>query len=160
MIMDGSDQELTAYCGLYCGDCLRFQSKVSKLATELYKELEKSHFEDYAHVKSASVPEFQHYQKITAGLKAMGNLHCATPCRLGGDGCLKPCEIKTCVHKKGIAGCWQCPKMAQCRKFDFLQPFSGDGPRKNLLKIRKYGLENWTPHREKFYLWLGNVREY
>ncbi|MFZ5451432.1 MAG: DUF3795 domain-containing protein [Thermodesulfobacteriota bacterium] len=154
MIMYGSDQELTAYCGLYCGDCLRFQSKVSKLATELSKELEKSHFEDYAHVKGAMVPEFLHYHKITAGLKAMSELYCGTPCRQGGDGCGKPCEIKTCVHKKGIAGCWQCDEAADCHKFNFLEPFHGKAPRENLRKIRKYGLENWTLHREKCYPWL------
>ncbi len=154
MIMGSGNQELTAYCGLFCGDCLRFHSKVSKLATELCEALEKSRFEDYARVKSASVQEFLHYPDITAGLRAISKLHCGTPCRLGGDGCAKPCEIKTCVHKKGIAGCWQCHEVAHCRKFDFLQPVCGEAPRKNLLKIRKYGLENWAPHREKYYPWL------
>lgn len=152
--MAGSDQELTAYCGLFCGDCLRFHSKVSRLAAQLSEALEESRFEDYAKVKSASVPEFRQYPEIIAGLTAMRQLHCGTPCRQGGDGCGKPCEIKACVQSKNLAGCWQCPDMAQCRKFDFLMPVCGEAPRKNLLKIREHGLKNWAPHREKYYPWL------
>jgi len=33
--MDTKDKELTAYCGLYCGDCIRYNSKASTLAYDL-----------------------------------------------------------------------------------------------------------------------------
>ena len=31
-------KELTAYCGLYCGDCHRYQSRYSELARDLKRE--------------------------------------------------------------------------------------------------------------------------
>jgi hypothetical protein len=40
-----SDKDLTAYCGLYCGDCPRYKAKFSDLPDELLKDLEKIHFD-------------------------------------------------------------------------------------------------------------------
>ena len=46
--MQNKDIELTAYCGLYCGDCIRYRSKASKLAFELKNELQRVEFDKYA----------------------------------------------------------------------------------------------------------------
>ena len=46
--MSKQEIELTAYCGLYCGDCVRYRSKASDLARELINELKNTEFDKYA----------------------------------------------------------------------------------------------------------------
>ncbi len=152
--MSKSEIELTAYCGLYCGDCLRYRSKVTELSRDLMRELQTVRFDRYPEVKSASVKELEHYQECRQVLDAIVKLGCDTPCRLGGDGCLQPCEIKGCVQSKHLEGCWECGEFEGCKKFEFFKPIHGDTTKENLRKIKKYGLSEWAKHRGKFYLWL------
>ena len=152
--MNNSEVELTAYCGLYCGDCIRYKSKFPDLAQDLEYELRNTRFDKYVEVKSAFVEEFASYRECLGALGAIAKLKCSTPCRVGGDGCLKPCGIKKCVQAKKLEGCWQCDEFEGCRKFEFLEPFSGDVPKENLRKIKEHGLDEWVEHRGKFYVWL------
>jgi len=152
--MSNSDIELTAYCGLYCGDCLRYRSKVTELSRDLKRELQAVRFDKYVEVKSASVKELEHYQTLRQVLDAIVRLGCDTPCRLGGDGCLQPCEIKKCIKSKHFEGCWECGKFEGCDKFEFFRPIHGDTTKENLRKIKQYGLSEWAKHRGKFYSWL------
>jgi len=149
--MNNKEAELTAYCGLYCGDCLRYKSKAADLARDLQNELRKVKFDKYAEVKSAFVKEFEHYGECLQVLEAIAGLKCDTPCRAGGDGCLEPCEIKRCVGSKKLEGCWECDELEECERFEFLRPFSGSIPKENIRKIKKYGLDKWAKHRGKFY---------
>jgi hypothetical protein len=146
--------ELTAYCGLYCGDCIRYNGKVVDLAAELWHELQRAQFEKYAAVKSKSAKELEGYGSCCKVLEAIAKLKCVSPCRLGGNGCASPCPIKKCVQSRGMQGCWQCHEMERCAKFEFLRPFHDDNPRENLRKVQKYGLARWATHRGKFYPWL------
>lgn len=152
--MNDQDKVLTAYCGLYCGDCIRYKSKAADLALELLNELKEINFENYVKVKRSSVKEFECYDEMIKAIEAINNLKCNTPCRLEGDGFVKPCEILKCVLSKNLKGCWECSEFEECDKFTFLKPFHGDGPQKNLKKIIKYGLDKWAAHREKCYPWL------
>jgi hypothetical protein len=152
--MKHNEQDLTAYCGLYCGDCVRFQSKASDLSDELLDEIEKQHLSDYANVKKTHTKEFENFDTLISTLKAISKFKCDLPCRLGGDGCEGSCEIIKCVKDKSIAGCWECKEFETCGKFDFLKPFHGEGPINNLRLINKYGLSNWAPFRDKCYPWL------
>ena len=149
-----TDSELTAYCGLYCGDCVRYRSKVSDLARDILKEFEKNQFSEYARVKRSQMPEFEYYELMIRGIKAVSQIKCETPCRLGGDGCGGSCEIVICVKYKSLEGCWKCAEFETCKKRDFLNPFHGDAPLRNLRKIREFGVGVWAKHREKFYPWL------
>jgi len=151
--MKHQEFELTAYCGLYCGDCIRYSGKVVDLAAELCHELQKTQFEKYAAVKSKAVKELEGYGPCCQVLEAIAKLKCISPCRLGGDGCASPCAIKKCVQSKGMQGCWQCHQMEKCTKFEFLKPIHGDNPRGNLRKVQDYGLSRWAKHRGKFYPW-------
>jgi len=152
--MKRQEFELTAHCGLYCGDCIRYNGKVVDLAGELWHELQKAQFDKYAAVKSKSVNELENYDQFCQILEVIAQLKCISPCRLGGDGCASSCQIKKCVQSKGMQGCWQCHQMETCSKFEFLTPFHGDNPRENLRKVQKYGLDRWAKHRGKFYPWL------
>jgi len=49
--MNHKESQLTAYCGLYCGDCIRFKCKTSDLSKCLLDEVNKNHFLEYARVK-------------------------------------------------------------------------------------------------------------
>jgi len=145
---------LTAYCGLYCGDCLRYRSKAAGLARDLLGELQAAQFDKYAEVKSASVKELKHYEECHQVLDAIVRLGCDTPCKLGGDGCSGPCEIKNCVQMKKLEGCWECDEFERCDKFESFGRFHGDTAKENLRKIKEYGLSRWAEHRGKFYSWM------
>jgi hypothetical protein len=148
------EEDLTAYCGLYCGDCIRYQCRASDMAKDLLAELEKGRFSDYATVKRNQTPEFGNYEPMVKTLKAVSELKCETPCRLGGDGCGGSCPIVSCVKKRSFPGCWVCAEFESCDKLDFLKPFHGDAPLRNLRRIKETGLELWAKHREKCYPWL------
>ena len=148
-----SEAELTAYCGLYCGDCIRFRSKATQLARDLMNELQAIQFNKYAAVKSAAVKELEHYTECLEVLDAIVKLGCDTPCQAGGEGCAGTCGIKSCVQTKRLPGCWECDMFEACDKSEFLKPVHSDAVKGNLRKIKKYGLEGWAKHREKFYPW-------
>ncbi len=141
---------LTAYCGLYCGDCPRWNAEFSTLAGKLLNILESSSFSKYAKLSG-----LEYTQTTIPFLKQLKGLNCEISCRQGGDGCGETaCEIKKCIEEKALEGCWECQDFKDCRKMDFLKPFCGEAPVKNLQKVKKYGLDNWAGHREKQYPWL------
>lgn len=147
------ESELTAYCGLFCGDCIRYKSKGAKLAGELIAEFNSKNYSEYSKIKKENAAEFNHFESSLQLLTSISNFGCNIPCRAGGDGCGGNCKIIQCVREKLIAGCWECPVYENCPKLTFLKPFHGDGPLKNLKLIKKHGLENWENHREKCYTW-------
>ena len=152
--MNVTDKDLTAYCGLFCGDCLRYRSRVPGLAADLLKALEEEDVAPYVRIKRAGAKALNHYDSMVTALAAISALKCETPCRLGGDGCDGSCEIKICVIGKALEGCWECHDFEKCNKFDFLKPFHGDAPKKNLEKVKEHGLDNWAKYREKCYPWM------
>jgi hypothetical protein len=152
--------ELIGYCGLYCGDCIRYRSRASDLAGELLCELHKTEFGKYAAIKSGSatnqldaVKKFEHYGECCEVLEAIVALQCNSPCRIGGGCAPPPCDILACCREKGFDGCWQCTEFEKCRRFESLREIHGDSPRQNLKTIRKFGLDKWVEHRHKCYIW-------
>jgi hypothetical protein len=150
-----TESDLTGYCGLYCGDCIRYKSKASELAIDLLKEFENTKFADYARAKQSQISDFQHYEGMVNLLAHISRLRCEVPCRRGGDGCGgSSCLIIECVKGKYFEGCWECSEYKVCEKLDFLKPFHGDTPLHNLDRIKKLGIEAWAKHRGKCYPWL------
>ena len=151
--------ELIGYCGLYCGDCIRYRSKASDLARELLCELHATEFDKYAAIKSNSldqldaVKKFDHYGECCRVLEAIVALQCSSPCRIGGGCAPPPCDVLACCGEKGFDGCWQCDEFEKCRRFESLREIHGDSPRQNLKTIRKFGLDKWVEHRHKCYIW-------
>ena len=152
--MKQNERELTAFCGLYCGDCIRYKCRASDLANELLDEIDKVHFTEYAKVKRIHSKGFENFGSLISSLKAISEIRCEIPCRSGGDGCGGKCEIIRCVKNKLLEGCWECDDFEGCHKLDFLKPFHGDGPINNLRKIREHGILKWAEHRDKCYTWL------
>lgn len=157
--MKQQDKELTAYCGLFCGDCIRYMSKASDLALQLLNELKKVKYENYVKVKQKDVKELGNYEIMVSALEAICKLNCDLPCRFGSGGCTQGCEIVKCVKLKGIEGCWACKELETCNNFEFLKPFHGNAPQNNIRKIKKYGLDKWAVHREAIYSWSEKVSE-
>lgn len=157
---DFNEKDLTAFCGLYCGDCIRFQSKAARLAGELLTSLDDEGYRAYAESKTSGDPSqikgveaYAGYDKALALLEALADGQCNNPCRLGGDGCSDHCPVKDCCTEKGIEGCWECAELDQCGKGDFLEPISGTYPKQNARMIRDKGFDGWAVRRCKFYKW-------
>jgi len=139
--MSGSEKDLIAYCGLYCGDCFGYQGKIADLARDLRKELRQAKFAKTAEFLSTDsfFEVFKDYRQCYDVLGAMVRFRCRKACRGGGGPPF--CKMRKCCQKKGIDGCWQCDEFETCEKLDFLEPSHGDAHLKNLRKIRKQGVD-------------------
>jgi len=118
------------------------------------RNLKEVGFDKYAEVKSHSVRELQPYEAFLRFLSALAKLQCTAPCRDWNDQEAPfACEVRSCCRNKGYQGCWECDGLETCRAFGFLEPFHGEGPKKNLEKVRKWGLQEGIRLREKCYRW-------
>ena len=151
--MGNQEFELTAYCGLYCGDCINYRSRAGDLARDLMSELQNVEYEKYTKVKNIPIPEFEHYGEFKKVLAEIVRLQCNQPCRVGGGCPAFICGIVACCQDKGFDGCWECAEFEACGEFEFLEKFHGDGPEKNLKKIKELGPDAWSGHRHKFFKW-------
>ena len=149
--MSKEEIALTAYCGLYCGDCIRYRSKAADLARDLLSELQNVQWDKYAKISSAK--GLKHYEQCREVLEAIVARRCDKACRPGGGCPSFHCKIIECCQKRGFEGCWQCDESQSCQEFEFLKPFHGDAPLLNLKRIKELGLDKWTEHRHKFYVW-------
>jgi hypothetical protein len=156
----GKKVELVGYCGLYCGDCIRYHSRASDLARELLCELHDIEFGKYAALKSSpatnqldAVKKFDYYGECCEVLEAIVALQCNSPCRVGGGCPTFSCDILACCREKGFDGCWQCAEFETCQKFESLRAIHGDSSRQNLRTIKKFGSDKWVEHRHKCYIW-------
>ena len=146
------DNNLIAYCGLYCGDCFGYEGKVADLARDLRKELRQSKFDKTAEfLSSLSFFEvFKNYRQCYEVLGALVKFRCKKACKGGGGG--PPfCKMRKCCQQKGIEGCWQCDEFETCEKLDFLKPNHGDAHLKNLRQIKKAGVDNFLEGKRYWY---------
>ena len=141
--------ELTAYCGIYCPDCIRWQNNYSGPAAELTSRLREVGFERYAEYKAPEVPGYAAYPQMLELLDAVSNLNCRIPCRQGGDGCSTACVVKDCCQENGYEGCWQCGHWRDCEKLEFVERFFGPAARLNIATIKEQGLAGWSFRRSK-----------
>ena len=137
--MAEKDENLIAYCGLYCGDCFSYQGKIADLARDLRKELRQAKFDKAA--EGIPFKEFQNYKECYDVLGAMVRLRCKSGCRDGGGNPF--CKMRKCCQKKGIEGCWQCDVFETCEDVSPLEPIHGDAKQKNLKKLKKAGVEGF-----------------
>jgi hypothetical protein len=138
-----NEKDLVAYCGLYCGDCYRFQGKIADLARDLRKELRQAKFGNTAEKLSQNsfFAAFKNYPQCYEVLGEMVKLRCKRTCH-GGGGPLV-CKIRECCQKKDIPGCWECDEFESCKKLDFLQEYHNDAYLKNLRILKKSGVNNF-----------------
>ncbi|SDL08742.1 Protein of unknown function [Maridesulfovibrio ferrireducens] len=143
----------TACCGIYCPDCIHYKNKYSVYALLLKEHLIEINFDKYAKIKSPFGEQFQKYDEFEEVLNALAGTECNWACRVGGGCSGVPCKIMECCFSNEYEGCWDCPEVEGCDKFDFLAPRCGQMPKNNIRKIQKFGLQHWIEHRDNFYIW-------
>ncbi len=151
-----ADENLIAYCGLYCGDCHGFSGKIPDLARDLRKELRKMRYDKFAEAISTGSfgKDFKNYEECYKVLGAMVKFRCRKGCRNGGGPPF--CKIRICAQKKGIEGCWLCDEFESCKKMDFLFPVHGDAYIKNLRAIKRKGKDAFLQGKR---LWYSKPKE-
>jgi hypothetical protein len=80
------DQNLVAYCGLYCEDCHGYNGRIPDLARDLRKELRTSRYDKFAEFISQYKfgKDFSGYDECYKVLGAMVKFRCRKGCKAGG----------------------------------------------------------------------------
>jgi hypothetical protein len=144
------DDRYTAYCGLYCKDCIPSNEKFFRIADELMDLLDELQFEEYAALKVKVSPEFTDYATFVRVLRGMKSIECKGLCT--GGGCDKDCRIRICVREKELRGCWLCEKFEACELHESLKSFHPCLVH-NLRMIKQYGPDDWSDKRGRHYKW-------
>lgn len=145
------NENLIAYCGLYCQDCHGYNGKIPDLARDLRKELREAKYEKFAAFISTYSfgKDYKNYDECYKVLGAMVKFRCRKGCKNGGG--LPFCNIRKCAQKKELDGCWECTDLETCKKLDFLRPVHGDAHIKNLRKIKKVGKKEFIKGKTLWY---------
>ncbi|MEW6554436.1 MAG: DUF3795 domain-containing protein [Actinomycetota bacterium] len=147
----GDNAARTAYCGLYCGDCIPSQARLFELLQELRGIAAELHLDDYAALIARRDEAFRDYAAFEKMLALLSGLRCPAPCRGGGG---KPtCAIRECALDKDFAGCWECPDRRGCALLEPLRAFHGGSIDGNLDAVAEHGVEGWADRRGKHYPW-------
>lgn len=144
------DENLTAYCGLCCADCIPSNAGFFSLIEKLEDMLEDLQFKKYAELKSETDGVFNDYPKFVSVLKSMKGLRCSGPCRLGGG--KKECAVRDCALSKGLEGCWECVSRPGCNMLARLRTIHPNLDY-HLDLIKELGAEKWFEKRKEHYRW-------
>ena len=145
------DKKYTAYCGLFCPDCIPSNKQLFDLIDKLENLLIELKFDKYAKLKSKSNKTFDCYPLFLNVLKEMKQLECKNICTEGG--CKEDCKIRECVKGNKYDGCWECDDSKTCELLEYLKKIHPI--EYNLQMIKKYGVENWALKRGMHYKWLN-----
>jgi len=145
------EEDLVAFCGLFCKDCHGFTQQIPDLARDLRKELRSSRYDLFAHFISTYNfgKDFEKYDECYKVLGAMVKFRCHKGCRGGGGSPF--CNIRKCCQKKELTGCWECPEIEECKKLDFLRPVHGEGHLKNLRILKSKGIDGFLEGKSYWY---------
>jgi len=149
------NEKYTAFCGLYCKDCIPSNKELFATINKLATLLDTLGFEHYAKFKSTKVKELENYDVFRKLLTEMQKLECKSNCFEGPVsecGCNKNCEMRKCVIERKIAGCWECNAYKLCEKNKFHRIFH-PGMEHNLDMIKEFGVENWLDKKGQHYQW-------
>jgi Protein of unknown function (DUF3795) len=143
------NKNLTAFCGICCGDCIPSKEEFFSTIDRLDEMLGELQFEEYAQYKTSRHPAFREYPAFFSVLRQIKQLRCPT-CRQGGGN--PQCEVRRCVQNKRLNGCWECNERSGCV---FLDRLRGVHPNLdyNLDLIAKMGSEKWFEKRKEHYQW-------
>ena len=145
------DENLIAFCGLYCADCHGYNAKIPDLARDLRKELRDAKYDKFAAFISTYSfgKDYKDYETCYKVLGAMVKFRCNKGCREGGGSPF--CKIRKCCQIKELNGCWECSDFETCKKLKFLEHVHGDAHIKNLKNIRKKGKKDFVKGKTLWY---------
>lgn len=143
-------EEMLAYCGFYCGDCLGHTGVIADAAKDFKDVLEKYKFERTA--KCIFPDQLEDYDEFFANLVFMTGLKCPFTCRVRKEDVA--CRVRRCCISKGFYACYQCDDFEVCDELKALM----DGLHynsiiKNLKAIKTMGLEKWIQKGKKHHYW-------
>lgn len=153
--MSSKNRKATAYCGLYCEDCIPSNRRLFTLVKELEQLLDTVKFENYAKLKAKRSEVFNRYKDFTEVLSKIKKLECIPTCYNGPKselGCSNKCIIRECVINKRFEGCWECDLYKSCEKLERHKIFHPNTEH-NLNMIKEFGINNWVDKRGKHYKW-------
>jgi hypothetical protein len=140
-VVEFSDEDLVAYCGINCKDCKTRSKRRVELAKLFKESLEELPLELFSQI----FPPFKNISQVMAFLEFVPQLGLIqTCCTSETEPCGKPdCEIRVCVRDKGLRTCAECKDYRTCSKLDFLKPHH-----KTLVSdldlIREKGLDHYV----------------
>ncbi|MCX6004975.1 MAG: DUF3795 domain-containing protein [Chloroflexi bacterium] len=152
------DADLTAYCGLYCRDCIPSKKELFTVIARLQELIKDLQLDKYAEVKAAQTywskanKAFAKYHDFSEVLQAISGLECKVTCREGGGYKGSRCEVRNCAQSKNLKGCWECSEYKTC---NLLAPLKNFHPNLeyNLSLIKAEGIDNWAEKRKGHYRW-------
>jgi len=153
--MNKKEEDLIAYCGLFCGDCHGYNGKIPDLARDLRKELRENRYDLFANFISTFSfgKDFKYFDECYKVLGAMVKFRCRKGCRDGGGSPF--CKIRKCSQKNGFNGCWECIDFETCKELKFLENVHGEAHIKNLRKINKKGKKEFISDKP---LWYSKIK--
>ena len=145
------ERALTAYCGLYCRDCIPSNERLSAALAELQSLVEDLNLARYAELLAKYKAAFEDYPVFERVLAELAELRCPAPCRDGGG--RSDCSIRLCVQDKSLEGCWECDERKGCALLEPLRGFHGETIDDNLDTIAEHGPDAWSDKRGRHYPW-------
>ena len=148
-------REKTAYCGLYCADCIPGDTRIYESVEQTLALFDEVGMDQYAVHSARKNPLLEQYPQAIAVMNAVLKLRCGGSCRQGlvsGLGCAQDCPIRICVLDKGYDGCWECAEHRECAKLDRLKGFH-PSLHETLDTIGAHGIEAWVHGRGPHYPW-------
>ena len=135
-----TSEDLSTYCGLYCGACGVKNGRIRDTATALKQLLDMYAYPEWAPMMAEWFPETKHYPEFDAVLKWVATQDCPG-CRGGGGN--PECAIRICAKGRGYVGCWECAEID--RDCETLREIAGGYPElmDNLRQIALDGLQAW-----------------
>lgn len=140
-----------AYCGLYCGDCIIKNSRISKLSKDILSIIKRKEFEKLAIGLPVINDKMKNLTDLNVGisvLESMCELDCDKNCKSGGGGA--SCEIRKCNVRLELDGCWECEKFEKCSILNSLEPIHKGANIRNIRVVHEKGLESFL-NGEKFW---------
>ncbi len=146
-------ENLLAFCGFYCSDCLGYSGTIADAAGALVEVLKKYQFDRTAECMFPQ--ELQDYDKLSEMLRFMSGLRCPTICReREPDRSPSGCQVKNCCLDKGFYACYECEDFEGCDKLKSLHGgLHYDSSIKNMKAIREMGLEAWLVRDQRNVYW-------
>lgn len=148
-------REKTAYCGLYCSDCIPGDRRIYDAIERTLAIFDEVGMERYAAFSTRKSQVFEQYPQAVAVLREILRLKCSGSCRQGPVselGCRPDCPIRVCVQEKGYDGCWECGEHRDCANLDGLKGFH-PSLHETLDTIAAEGIDAWVTKRRPHYPW-------